>query len=223
MTTTRISRRLGGVLAGLAAGLALLAAARDAPASTPFQLAVGKEPNLAVDGAGTAHIAWFDRAAQTVEYCRIPRDKRACEGRQTLFSGQMFGRPHVLLPAPGQVLIVLGEAQCGRTDACTFIRRSSDGGTTFAPALPIADPEGPGSLTGPATSGDLVYGPGNSLSFVNDMAAGGIYFTNAPLSGTIEHGFARLSPGGATDGTVGLAGDRPVVVWNDLKTPRAVW
>lgn len=135
----------------------------------------------------------------------------------------MFGRPHVLLPAPGQVLIVLGEAQCGRTDACTFIRRSSDGGTTFAPALPIADPEGPGSLTGPATSGDLVYGPGNSLSFVNDMAAGGIYFTNAPLSGTIEHGFARLSPGGATDGTVGLAGDRPVVVWNDLKTPRAVW
>lgn len=57
MTTTRISRRLGGVLAGLAAGLALLAAARDAPASTPFQLAVGKEPNLAVDGAGTAHIA----------------------------------------------------------------------------------------------------------------------------------------------------------------------
>lgn len=200
-----------------------LAAVPAAQASTPFTFGMGTEPDLAVDSAGTAHVAWHDisRAVgqDVVLYCQIPRGARACTNSQTLYTGRIGARPHVLLPTAGQVIVVLGEDQCGVADFCTLVRRSADGGAGFGPVQTVADPEGSGSLSGPAATGDAVYGPGDSISYVNGSATAGMFFTNASLGGGVQNGFARLHTStSAVDGTVGLAGSTPVVAFADQQS-----
>ncbi len=205
-----------------------LAAAPAAQASTPFQFGMGSEPDIAVDDSGTAHVVWKDisppAGQELVYYCRIPHGKRGCEGNQALYTGTAGARPHVLLPGGGQVVVLLGEDQCGVADFCTFARRSTNGGVSFGSVQAIADPEGSGSLTGPDSTGDAVHGPGDSVSYVNASATAGMFFTNAPLGGGIENGFARLYETSSTsDGTVGLDGSRPVVAFADQASNQSLW
>ncbi len=201
------------MLAAVVVALAWLALAPPARGANDFTFAVGSEPEIAVDDAGTAHAVWFDRSGPgAVVYCQIPRGSKACASTSTL-AGDFGGRPHVLLPAPGQVVLLTGEIACDVAEFCTLARRSFDGGASFGPLLAIADPDGAGSLTGPDSSGNAVYGPGDSVTFVNDGATSGVHLTNAALSGVTEHDFATVFSSLASEATVGLSGASPVVAF----------
>src|SRR5436305_10002759 len=85
-----VTRRLRGAFAAGLLSLAVLAAppARALPpvteTVTPFSIsAKGSMPNVTVDAAGTAYIAWdepFDSAANRAQvmFCRLPRGATAC-------------------------------------------------------------------------------------------------------------------------------------------------
>ena len=62
--------------------LAVLLGAAPAAAAPGF-LGRGHDPGVAVDPAGTAHVAWLAEAgdAGSLEYCQVPRGKRACSVR----------------------------------------------------------------------------------------------------------------------------------------------
>ena len=70
--------------AALALGLALTVAgmisATSARAATPFTVAGGEHPRLAIDSRGTAHVAWTRAGLRPY---RIPRGARACVGLRT--------------------------------------------------------------------------------------------------------------------------------------------
>ncbi len=97
--------------ATLLAGLAATAGAGSGPAiAAPGFLGRGHDPGVAVDRAGTAHVAWLAEApggSGSLEYCQVPRGMRACALRRSLpLSEDGFGKVQVLLPRPRTVLIV---------------------------------------------------------------------------------------------------------------------
>ena len=195
-------------------------AAPGASAASQFTFAIGSDPDLAVDDAGTAHLVWFDVSPGvhqgTVDYCQIPRGATACANIQTLETGTPAARPHVLLVAPNEVIVDLGTDYDSGSGLANLVRISFDGGATFGPSHAIAVPQGPGSATGPGPDGDMVYGPGDSLSYTNGIATYGTFFTNASLGGGVEPDFATLSQSSQADATVGLFNGSPVVVVDDF-------
>ena len=75
------------------------------PRRTPGFLGTGHDPGVAVDRAGTAHVAWFTEpagGAPVLEYCQVPRRERACTVRHT-FALEEDGtaKAQVLVPRPG--------------------------------------------------------------------------------------------------------------------------
>jgi hypothetical protein len=199
------------VLVAFAVCLALAPAAQ---ASTQFTFGAGGVPDIAVDSAGTAHVAWHDSSRpvgqDVVLYCRIPRGARACSNTQTLYTGSAGTLPHVLLPAPGQVVVVLGDEVCTLPWFCTRVRQSNDGGATFQPTHTVADPMA--LYAGP--SGQAIVGPTpGTISWVNNGNPD-VLFTNASLTGAAETDFALLESGASgADANLGLSGATPVVVW----------
>ena len=116
--------------------------------STEFTFGSGEEPDIAVDSAGTAHVTWQDASRpidqDVVLYCRIPRGARACTGTQMLYTGGIGSVPHVLLPAPGQVVVVLGDEPCADVPwFCTRVRVSNNGGATFQAVKTVGVPGRP--------------------------------------------------------------------------------
>jgi hypothetical protein len=138
---------------------ALLALVLSAPAGAvrPVFLGKGGQPGVAVDAAGTGHIAWIhDGPAaddDTLEYCRLPRRARACDVRSSFPLGGSASRAVAVgLPArPGAVSIAAPVVN-GRS----VLFNSVDGGVTFG-AVPI------GELN---FWDDAVLAPGDSFSFV---------------------------------------------------------
>jgi hypothetical protein len=140
---------------------ALLAAPADA--ATPRFLGSGADPGVAVDGRGTAHVAWFEESGDTevVHYCQVPRGRKRCSVSRILpvppSSGFAGWQVHVLLPARGAVQIV-----APRVNAPAVLFGSADGGGTFASVL----------LGELQNIGTARIGPGASLSLSNDGPAG---------------------------------------------------
>jgi hypothetical protein len=210
-----IARLVTCFLAALAA--CLLTASGASAAS--FNFAIGSDPDLKVDSAGTAHVVWFDLSpavnADTVNYCQIPRGATACTNTQTLATGSPGARPTVTLGAPGQVIVDLGTDSGANVNR---VRQSLDNGITFGPPQIVADPQGPSATTGPGPDGDVVYGPGNSLSYVNGLSSVGTFVTNASLDGgAAEQDFVTLSTTNQSDATVGLFNGNPVVVADNFQ------
>jgi hypothetical protein len=136
--------------------LILLAAAAPASAAKPFFLGTGGNPGVAVDAAGTAHVAWWVESAtapDAVHYCQVPRRARRCAVLRTLPAPGLRRIPlsdvQVLLPRPGTVLIVAPSV-----NGPSALFSSADGGATFA-TRPMAEL---GNIA------DAQYGPGDSLS-----------------------------------------------------------
>lgn len=155
----------------MATAAAVLAGAAPAAAAPGF-LGTGHDPGVAVDRAGTAHVAWLTDTGETgaVEYCRVPRGKRACAARVAIpLENDGFGKVQVLLPRPGVVQIVAPLLDP------TPLLTSVDGGSTFARRdlgkLPAVE--------------KALYGPGDFISIV---------------SGSGPAAFGRWAPDGSGPG-----------------------
>jgi hypothetical protein len=132
----------------------LLALAAAPAAAAPGNLGTGHDPGVAVDRAGTAHVAWFDAGAPALEYCQVPRGKRRCAVRQTLALPEEGGaKVQVLAPRPGVIVII---APIVNDPGVIFT--SADNGATFAPH--------PTGEIGTIES--AVAGPGDVLALLSD-------------------------------------------------------
>src|SRR6478736_3743813 len=78
--------RLFGAVTALLAALALTPACAFAAVGQPIALGAGQNPNVTVDGAGTAYIAFTGQGANSKElnFCRLPRGVTACSPRTTI-------------------------------------------------------------------------------------------------------------------------------------------
>lgn len=207
-------------LAASAAGLpgSSAAEARE-PAGVPILLsdANASVPDVAVDAAGTAHIAWREdrEDGPWTVYCRLPRGASACTDHQDLgtTSTFQFGPVGVVLRRDGTIG-VLAYYCCGDGEG-TSLWESSDGGTTF----------GEPRVIGSVAPESVVEGPG-----LNTLMTG-LSGSGAPLGAGVQvmptddspvTGYATLDDtpeGGAYySGGVALLDDTtPVTAYTDLQ------
>ena len=204
--------------------LALFAAACPGAAAAPFQLtAVGGDPQVAVDAAGTGHFVWNEglpSEPDVTHYCRVPRAATSCESSRTFLptsnsptNNEDFDGPRVFVG--GSIVIVMTHRCCGGyppagSDA-TIIYTSTDGGQTF---------DG-GQVVGTADmSGDAIAGPTGMLSTISDVVTGGTFY-QAHTPGAFNSASANLGDGSGQwySGTLGLIdANTPIATFDDLDT-----
>jgi hypothetical protein len=155
-----------------------------APKNTAFTIGHGYKPALAVQSNGTAQVAWIDPgqpgAQRQLEYCRVPRGKRACTGLQGW--AMPYGvpsTPTLLLPTPNTVLIVYYQYAGNSVTPPdqTYLLKSGDGGQTFAAPLLIGSHD---------NGGGAALGPNDSIYTVNDSSSYGISVQLDNLDGVNE-------------------------------------
>ena len=177
-----------------------VALAAPAQAASPVKLGLGEAPGVAVDAAGTAHVAYNAEysTGQPLMYCAWPRGARGCVPRAIVADGQSpLAQPPLVQagPAPGELSIV-----SARAPIQAF--RSLDGGATFAPPAVL----GTGSFF------DGAFGPEGRLALaIRNL--GYINFSQRSLAGPSDAGaVAELNRGYGVDAEVGFDGVRPVLV-----------
>jgi hypothetical protein len=141
-----------------------LALAAPAQAARPITLGTGEGPGLAIDEAGTAHIAWSEDLsdqASTLRYCRLPRGARACAPLLALPAPGFTapGTTAVFAPRPGVVHIVASRNRI--VQPSLHVLTSVDGGASFGPATPL------GTVSGVATA---AFGPGEGVLLMDNVA-----------------------------------------------------
>jgi hypothetical protein len=107
----RIRRRLKAVIAtAFLTSLVVVAGAQAAQSVTLTRQ--GSDPQLAVDGAGDAHVVWSTQAASgtdSVTYCKLPDGGTTCAITHTFSTGLtgITQSAHVVLgPAAGEVVVL---------------------------------------------------------------------------------------------------------------------
>ncbi len=159
--------------------------------AAPLDLGPGGGPAVAVDAAGTAHIAWTVRGGEM--YCRLARRATACDVRQFLALRNIFGPVAILRRADGTLLIIQDTRDSGIEGpyGTTWVRVSADGGATWRGPSAVAT--GAFGHTATALSAD-----GQGVVTLAPTA-GGVIFQQAPLAGeqprTLNLG--DLGPGAA--------------------------
>jgi hypothetical protein len=210
---------VGALRIAAIAMLALLAgAAQASAASTPRFIGTGHDPGVAVDRAGTAHVAWFGAPAPgtyTLEYCRFPRRARTCALRHTFpLPRDGSAKVQVLTPRPGAVHIV---APVLNDD--TLLLNSGDGGATF----------GSVALGDTGTIERALYGPGDTISMLSQTgpASFGRFGLDGSGPGGLPVGFAAatesletaLAPWGAGLLAAFSGAATRTVLWNGVGDP----
>jgi hypothetical protein len=202
LTRIRAWRVLGAAIA-IAAGAAPVARA-DAPRS----LAVGSRPDVAVDGVGTAFVAYLGNEPlhRSTHLCRLPRGATTCVSAVTLPSpgGDAVDRPHVFFAPPSTVRVLA--YRYGTPTDRDFLWTSTDGGRSFGPPIAV------GTLP---LSGDAAAGPGAGISIVTHAVALTSYQRVKTVGLTsASAGLSSLYP---FQGAVALTGDgRPVVTFSSI-------
>jgi hypothetical protein len=198
-------RRTALAIACVVAGLVLVA---PAGAATSLTIGTGHKPGVAVDGAGTAYIAWYGPESNTtsLQFCRLPRGAGACDVATTIAApGTTLSRPFVTVDG-GTVRVV--SYRYGLTGARfdeIWEFTSADGGATFDAGHPV----------GIAPFDEAVRGPGDTVTVATSAESTGLAVQNVPLDGTTAGTTqAILSADHPYNGTVGLAdAGTPVVVF----------
>lgn len=179
----------------------LLAAPASAHAARSVVVGAGGNPGVAVDAAGTAHVAYnaeFESGqGRPLMYCAWPRGARRCTPRPIVSDGYSPGAQPALVgtgPAPGEVAIVSSRADI------TAIS-SLDGGVTF----------GAPRALGTGRFFDGAFGPGGQLALSFPLLEYVEYYHRS-LGGSPPTGEAHLNWGYLTGSAVGFARGRPVLV-----------
>lgn len=200
---------LGAAVTGLLAGSATGALAAS---GKPILVASGigsQPPAVAVDGAGTAYIAWNNNtnlggSANFVQYCVLPAGATTCSHSGSLIPADgatSVDGVHVV--ADGSTISILadvyGTAGSNAQDYAPEQEwQSLDGGATFSivdGGLSVAD----GAINADTGPLGAVIVPGtNVLGFAWDTAAGPPTFDAFPLSSPAECSLANCPAGFAT-------------------------
>jgi hypothetical protein len=195
---TLIPRRRALVSVATAAALGVAAvgmsatASAAAPKNAHFVVGHGEYSDLAVAPDGTAHVAWVHESSpgrsDQIQYCRVPRGKRACVGLTTfVLPGQQLGeRPYVFLPG-GNTVLVLSYRCCFNSEEApagelTELMRSVDGGKTFLAAQLIGTH---------SAAGDAQLGPAGTVYTIDDVVTNGVSVQRVALDGSAPELAAR--------------------------------
>jgi hypothetical protein len=176
----------------------LLAGALAAPAHAApgVRIGLGEAPGVAIDAAGTAHVAYnadyTNELNQPLMYCAWPRGARTCTPRAVVSDGDSASAQPALVqagPAPGELTIVSARNRLVSV-------HSVDGGATFAPPVGL----------GEGREFDGAFGPNGvlALAFYNS-------FRGRSLAGPAE-GIVTLQPDYQVNSEVGFYGALPVFV-----------
>lgn len=206
------SRRLF-LLVALACSAAALPAAT--AAASDLTLATnGSDPSIAVDDAGTGHLAWYAQTGSTnqVVYCRLPRGASDCSVRKVLATpgnAATFNRSQIIVD--GSRVIVIASFI---NDIRAWI--SPDGGANFL-ASPIV-------LSKDTSLNQAVLGAGGvSVNMIGDL---GPRYVNAALDGSnaatnpfsLYAGLGDASSNFQGGGVAMLNSSTPIVTFNDGAT-----
>ena len=203
----RVARRLDTkLLRAIAGGVACLAVALLAPAgalaATPLTIGSGHKPGVAVDGAGTAYIAWYgpESNVTSLHFCRLPRGAGACDVATTIAApGTTLSRPFVTVDGATVRVVSYRYGLTGARFDEIWEFTSADGGATFDAGHPV----------GIAPFDEAVRGPGNTLTVTTNAESTGLAVQNIPLDGTTAgDSQAILSADHPYNGTVGFASAR---------------
>jgi hypothetical protein len=185
--------------AAVAATLAVwLLAPAGAGAATPLIIGSGHKPGVAVDGSGTAYIAWYGPESTTtsLHFCRLPRGAGACDIATTIAApGTTLSRPFVTVDGATVRVVSYRYGLTGARFDEIWQFTSGDGGSTFDA----------GHAIGVVPFDEAVRGPGATLSVATSAFFEGLVFQNVPLDGnTAGESRAVLSSDHPYNGTVGL-------------------
>ena len=209
------------------------------PPLAPITLGTGKNPNLLVDAAGTAHIVYAQDGgttdADTIAFCNLQRGIKTCASRGLA--------PNAVAPDPGEGGIFIGNSPGinddndgpvplvvgnqlflvdrrfpdffhtptgGESDSNVFLWSSVDGGATIT---------GPGQIGDNQMSGGAIaFGDPSApvIATISRTQTGSTTFQASP-SGTYTTAKAVLGSGDENyEGSLALDGSRPVAVFADL-------
>jgi hypothetical protein len=166
----------------LASTAAPVAASAAVPKNSAFTIGHGENPTIAVGKDGTAYVAWVHQGPSgnqdQIQFCKVPRGKRACTGLQTFSAPLATGaRPQLLMPTPTSVLIAY--YQYAGTSVVpadqTWLLASADAGKTFAAPMMIGTQVSDGGAAVDASGG---------LYIVNDYSSYGVTVQRDNLNGT---------------------------------------
>ena len=204
-------RLRGAVTAVALVLLALVAATAQARVDAPITVsASGQNPNVTLDAAGDAHIAYTGRGVDSklLFYCRIPAGGNACAPlTQINAPGDSLTIP-VALNDNGVIKVV--SYRYGLTSgpfAQVLLFTSGDGGNSFDNGVST------GATTAPY---DIVQGPGNAVSFMDSASICGSCFQRIPLDGSPPSAQVSMSPDGSHpySGVIGFVdANTPLVVF----------
>lgn len=203
--------RRSAALAALCLTALLAAGAAGADAADLTLATNGADPSIAVDSAGTGHVAWYAQTGSTnqVVYCRLPRGAADCSVRKVLATPgnqSTFNRSQILLSGSKVILIA-----SFINDIRAWI--SPDGGTTW-PAIPV-------TLSKDTSLNQAVLGAGGfSVNMIGDL---GPRFVSAALDGSnaatnpfsLYAGLGDASSNFQGGGVAMLNSTTPIVTFSD--------
>ncbi len=194
-------------LAVLLAVVALFALSGEAGAATAIPIGTGVDPNVVLDGAGTAYIAWNgdEVSNSTIRFCKLPRGADVCSVATTITDPAHNSLSRPFLFVSGATIRIV-QYRYG-ADPGLFEFSSVNGGGTFGAARKV----------GTAVFDDAVVGPGNTMSGVTNAVTGGTFFQNVAVDGTspTQTTQANLSADRPYAGAIALLGNLPFVVYDD--------
>src|SRR3954465_9709239 len=153
----------------------LLATAGPAHAASPGPIGPGIEPDVEVDAAGTAYIAWIGAEPtgnSSLHFCRLPRGATACAVNAPITTpGTSLTRPFVTVNGPIVRVFSYRYGLTGPRFDAVYMFTSNDGGAKFDAGIQV----------GTVAFYDAVVGPGNGVSLVENNSS---IFQRVPSDGT---------------------------------------
>ncbi len=191
-----------------------------AAAAIPGSLGTGARPTLAMDGAGTAYIAWNgieSTGPNTLYFCRLPRGGTACQNPSTVVSttGNSLTAPIAAVDGATVRIVSYRYGEGVPDSSATYVFTSTDGGNTFDA----------GTQAGNVPIRDGVFGPGVGFSLVTSAFSGGGVYQRIEADGTPKAtSSAQFSTTHVYEGAIGLAdANTPVVTYTNGSGQGKVW
>jgi len=216
----RASRRSVASLLLSAAACLLIAPAAGAQNVGTLDAQAASPGHIVQDAAGTAYIAWTRKAsgsaAETPEFCKVPKGGRACTSPITLpvpGAAESINSPSGAFPLLGAGSTVYVVAPRYVADD-VLLYTSTDGGATFG--APLVVPGSYSNRTGP----DDVLLSGSEILIGAYNAGLGFSALSTSGTGLGELQLAEPGPGGVAEASLGLdSSGNPVQAWYNLSSP----